>query len=140
MKNLLTLLCLFTLLLTGACKNETKNNQAETEVTETADNLKDGTDYKTFKGEFIYTKEGAVLMGKNFIYGVKMDMMAEILSRQVAPVKVDSNDMVAVVVRGEVGPKEKGAEGWDEILTIKEIVAVNNRPSEADIKIEEKKD
>ena len=140
MKNLLAILCLFALIATGTCKNDTDKTEAEAEVAESGDALKDGTDYKTYKGEFIYTADGAVLMGKNFIYGVEMDMMSEILSRQVAPVKKDSTDMVAVLVRGEVKPKEKGAEGWDEVLTIKEIVAVNNRPSEADIKIEEKKE
>lgn len=139
MKNLLTLLSLIALIAFGACKNDAKP-EAEAEVVEESDKLIEDKDYKTFKGDFIYTKEGAVLMGKNFIYGVEMDLMAEILSRQVAPSKVDTNDMVAVVVRGEVNPKTKGAEGWDEILTIKEIVAVSERPTEADIKIEEKKD
>ena len=139
MKNLLTLLSLIALIAFGACKNDAKP-EAEAEVVEESDKLIENKDYKTFKGDFIYTKEGAVLMGKNFIYGVEMDLMAEILSRQVAPSKVDTNDMVAVVVRGEVNPKAKGAEGWDEILTIKEIVAVSERPTEADIKIEEKKD
>jgi len=140
MKKLLTILCLIALVAFGACKNENNNSEAVVEETEETDKLIDSTDFKTFKGDFIYTKEGAVLMGKDFIYGVKMDMLAEILSRQVAPAQTDSNDMVAVVVRGEVNPKAKGDEGWEEVLTIKQIVAVSDRPSEADIKIEEKKD
>jgi hypothetical protein len=46
--------------------------------------------------------------------------------------------MVPVIVKGTVAEKAEDQEGWDEILTIMEIVSVSNTPSEADIKIEEK--
>ena len=46
--------------------------------------------------------------------------------------------MVEVIVYGIVEPKPEGQEGWDEILTIKEIVSVSETPSPADIKLEDK--
>ena len=63
--------------------------------------------------------------------------MASKLAEQVAPVKNDEFDMVEVVVKGVVTPKSEEDDGWDEILTIKEIVSVSDKPSPADIKFEE---
>lgn len=138
MKQLATIFTLMALISFGACKNDkTETKEAVVEQIEEKDGLMNGT-YKTYKGEYIYVADGAVLKGSNFIYGVKMDTMATILARQVEPAKVEEFDMVPVVVRGVVNPKPAGAEGWDEILTIKEIVAVSDTPAEADIKIEEK--
>tara|TARA_R110002072_G_scaffold85225_1_gene192978 strand:- start:58415 stop:58789 length:375 start_codon:yes stop_codon:yes gene_type:complete len=92
-----------------------------------------------YAGEFIYTADAAVLKGSNFIYGVALDEMAEELAKRVKPVKRDEFDMVPVVVKGTLKNKEEGEEGWNEILTITEIVSVSDTPSEADVKIEEKK-
>lgn len=92
-----------------------------------------------YAGEFIYTADAAVLKGSNFIYGVALDEMAEELAKRVNPVKRDEFDMVPVVVKGTLKNKEEGEEGWNEILTITEIVSVSDTPSEADVKIEEKK-
>jgi hypothetical protein len=47
--------------------------------------------------------------------------------------------MVPVIVKGTISKKPEGQEGWDEILTINEIVKVSDTPSEADIKIDAKK-
>lgn len=93
-----------------------------------------------FEGEFIYIDDGAVLKGDTFIYGVTLDDMAKELKDKVAPIKKDDYDMVAVVVKGIVEKKAEGADTWDEILTITEIVSVSDTPSEADIKIEDKKE
>ena len=92
-----------------------------------------------YAGEFIYTADAAVLKGSNFIYGVALDEMAEELAKRVKPVKRDEFDMVPVVVKGTLKNKVEGEEGWNEILTITEIVSVSDTPSEADVKIEEKK-
>lgn len=94
---------------------------------------------QSYSGEFLYFADAAVLKGTNFIYGVTLDEMTQELAKQVEPVKKDQYDMVQVTVKGIVSKKEEGAEGWDEIITIKEIISVSNTPSEADIKIEEKK-
>ena len=92
-----------------------------------------------FEGEFIYVADGAVLKGESFIYGVTLDEMATALKEKVASVKKDDFDMVPVVVKGIVNNKAEGTEGWDEVITITEIVSVSDTPSEADIKIEDKK-
>ncbi len=93
-----------------------------------------------FEGEFIYVADGAVLKGDTFIYGVTLDEMATALKDKVAPIKKDDFDMVPVVVKGVVSKKAEGTEGWDEIITITEIVSVSDTPSEADIRIEDKKE
>ena len=107
---------------------------------ETKENTADNQNLKEYKGEFIFTDNAAVLKGNSFIYGVTIDDMAKELAKKVAPVKRDEFDMVLVIVKGTVTKKEEGQEGWDEIITISEIIDVSNIPSEADIKIEEKKD
>mgnify|MGYP006935312866 CR=1 FL=1 len=122
-----------------SCKNseektEMKNTDTEVNVesNETSDNL--------YRGDFIYIADAAVLKGSNFIYGVTLDEMATELAKQVAPVKETEFDMVEVAVKGIITPKPEGQEGWDEILTIKEIVMVSKTPSKIDIKIEDSKE
>jgi hypothetical protein len=107
-----------------ACKNETAKTSNDPQ----------------FEGEFIFVADGAVLKGDRFIYGVTIDEMSEELKERVAPIKNDDYDMVAVVVKGVLKNKAEGTEGWDEVLTITEIVSVSDTPSEADIKIEAKKE
>jgi len=92
-----------------------------------------------YKGDFIYIADAAVLKGNDFIYGVTIDDMATELAKQVKPIQESEFDMVEVVVKGTVKPKPKGQEGWDEILTIKEIVRVSDTPSKIDVKIEDEK-
>jgi len=94
---------------------------------------------KMYKGEFIYMADAAVLKGDTYIFGVKMDEMAAKLGERVALIKNDEFDMVPVIVKGTVAPKEKDQEGWDQILTITEILEVSSAPAKADVKIEDKK-
>ncbi|MGJ8665528.1 MAG: hypothetical protein ACSHW7_04120 [Patiriisocius sp.] len=116
----------------ASCKNnETKVN--EDLVTTANSNL------AVYKGEFIYTADAAVLKGKDFIYGVAIDEKMHELADKVAPVKKDDYDMVPVVVTGTLANKPEGTEGWDEILTIIDIVQVSKTPAKADVKIEDKK-
>lgn len=98
------------------------------------------TEDKIFKGDFIYLADAAVLKGEKFIYGVTLNEMATELSNKVKSVKESEFDMVPVAVKGIISPKPEGQEGWDEIITITEIVMVGNKPSKIDIKIEEKKE
>lgn len=112
-------------LVTFACKNETKS------TTMTSDDPQ-------YQGEFIYIADAAVLKGDNFIYGVELDDMAMELAEQVKPVKKEDMDMVPVVVKGILKNKAAGEEGWDQIITITEIVSVSDAPSPADVKIEDK--
>ena len=121
-----------------ACKSDTKETQDTNN--ETTENIVDAnSNVKQFRGEFIYLEDGAVLKGGSFIYDVAINDMAEELKNRVAPVKKDTYDMVPVIVKGTIAEKEAGADGWDEILTITEIVDVSKTPAEADIKIEDNK-
>jgi hypothetical protein len=83
--------------------------------------------------------DAAVLKGDTYIFGVKMDEMAAKLGERVAPIKKDEFDMVPVIVKGTITHKEKDQEGWDQILTITEILEVSPVPAKADVKIGEKK-
>lgn len=103
-----------------------KNN----ENTESAEN------FQEIKAEFIFLDDAAVLKGSDFIYGVKIDDMAKELAERVQPVKIEDYDMVPVVIKGVVTEKAKDAEGWDQIVTIKEIIRVGSKPSQPDVKLE----
>ena len=98
------------------------------------------SDDPQYDGEFIYVDGGAVHKGDTFIYGVTLDEMSEYLKEKVAPIKKDNFDMVPVTVKGTLSKKAEEAEGWDEILTITEIVSISDTPSEADIKIQDNKE
>ena len=126
----------FLSIVTFSCKNKEEK---------TPETVSDGVEInisedKIFKGDFIYLADAAVLKGDKFIYGVTLDEMATELSNKVKSVKESDFDMVPVAVKGIVSKKPEGQEGWDEILTITEIVMVGNKPSKIDIKIEEKKE
>ncbi|MDC8002609.1 hypothetical protein POV27_00970 [Aureisphaera galaxeae] len=134
MKRSLLLLTFALAAVLFSCKNGEEKTAAQEETPKLLEN-----EYSMYSGEFIYLDDGAVLKGNNFIYGVALDEMAEELAKRVAPVKNEEFDMVPVVVKGILNKKAAGDEGWDEVLTIKEIVTVSDAPAEADIKIEEKK-
>lgn len=131
MKNIFLLLALA--IATVSCKNTEDKKTEINSSEETAVNT------RTFEGEFLYLADAAVLKGDNFIYGVTIDDTMHQLADQVKSVKQDDFDMVPVIVKGSLSKKAEGAEGWDEIITITEIVNVSKTPSEADIKIEENK-
>ena len=116
-------------ILAFSCKNvEEKKEEVESPKRGT-------TVERTYRGEFIYTPEAAVLSGKSFIYGVKMNDVAKELAARVEAVKQDDYDIVPVAVQGEISKKSEGAEGWDEIITITQIISVSDTPIEADVKI-----
>lgn len=115
-----------------ACKNkEVKTEETDAVMEEVSDN-------NTIEGEFIYIADGAVLKGSNFIYAIALDKKTQELADKVAPVKKDDMDMVPVKVKGTLSPNplfEETGEGWEQMLTITEIVEVGTAPVEADVKI-----
>jgi len=113
MKKILMLLCCVSLL--AACKDSSKNEEAESEVTSDA--------VTEIQAEFIYIQNAAVLKGQSFIYGVVLDEKAEELSQKVKPFKKDQYDMVPVVIKGIVKPNPV-KDGWKEVVEIKDIVKV----------------
>ena len=126
MKQLLLIFALSAAII--SCKNSEEKTAEDT------------SDMPSYTGEFIYLEDAAVLKGDTFIYGVTLDDKASELAKKVAPVQSSEFDMVEVVVKGVVGPKPDGTDGWDEFITIKEIVSVSDKPSPADIKFEEKEE
>jgi hypothetical protein len=122
-----------------SCKN-TEEKQAEGVATSVADeaSIATGETLDNHRGDFLFMEDAAVLKGDNFIYGVTINEMSKELAKQVESIKEDEFTMVPVFVRGFVKTKPIGADGWDEILTITEILNVSLIPAKEDIKIEEK--
>jgi len=94
-------------------------------------------DCDSFTGDFLYVDNTAILKGKDFIYGVALDSKAEALAEQVEPIKKESYDMVEVTVKGVLSKKPENQKGWEEILSIKEILTIADEVSEADILIQQ---
>jgi len=136
MKKIFLLLLLSVTVL--SCNNTKKETEKENEgktASATDENV------KTYRGEFIYTDDAAVLKGNNFIYGVTIDDKSQELADKVSGIKKDPYDMVPVIVTGEVkpNPKAETEEVWEEVITIKDILHVSEKPAKNDIKLEEKK-
>ena len=128
------ILITFLSIVSFSCKEEIKTSKekdSKVALNSAEENL--------YRGDFIFLKDAAVLKGDNFIYGVSIDELSKQLAERVKEVKVSDFDMVPVAVKGKISQKQEGQEGWDEILTITEIVLVGNSPSKIDVKIEEKK-
>ncbi|MBT4918495.1 MAG: hypothetical protein P8H34_01810 [Flavobacteriaceae bacterium] len=128
------ILITFLSIVSFSCKEEiktSKEKESKVALNSAEENL--------YRGDFIFLKDAAVLKGDNFIYGVSIDELSKQLAERVKEVKVSDFDMVPVAVKGKISQKQEGQEGWDEILTITEIVLVGNSPSKIDVKIEEKK-
>lgn len=119
MKKLNLLLCIgvFVSGFLFSCKSDSKEKDVEKDSTIVVED-----DLKTFHGEFIDVDTAAVLNGKNFIYGVKMNDHAKNLIKQADSLKKDEYDVVNIVVKGKLEPNDK--EGWEEILTINSIEKV----------------
>jgi len=117
-----------------SCKKDIATNQKKESKIEL-----DSSEEKVYRGDFIFLEDAAVLKGDKFIYGVTIDDLSKQLADKVKVVKSSDFDMVPVAVKGNVSQKLEGQEGWDEILTITEIVIVGSKPSKIDVKIEEKK-
>lgn len=107
----------------ASCKNAETNSSCE--------------DCETFTGDFLYLDDAAVLKGDSFIYAVQMDSQAEALAKKTDLIKKDAYDMVEVTVKGILTKRAENEEGWDEILSIKEIITIADEPSEADILIQQ---
>ncbi|WP_438961792.1 component of SufBCD complex [Nonlabens sp.] len=122
-------LCLIAI-TTIACKNQEKPS-GEVEPVSTVEVVEDKN---TFKGEFIYLSDAAVLTTKNEIYAVRIDDKMHELNDLATPLKKTTFDMVNVVIKGEVVPnplKLETGEGWEEMIIIKEIKEVTPASSAA---------
>lgn len=114
-----SLLLIIVSLLIFSCKNE-KSQSSDGETT-------------LIRGEFILIDDAGVIKGKDFIYGVVIDDIANELNNKVKPLQREEYDMVPVVIKGIV--KKNEDEGWPEVIEIKEIVGVSEPTSELPTKI-----
>ncbi len=94
------------------------------------------TSYEVIEGEFIYLVDAAIIKGDSFIYGVALDDKMRELATIVKPLQRDEYDMVPVIIKGIINPKPTNEEGWDYIVTIKEIVEVKAPTADTSIKLE----
>ena len=74
-------------------------------------------------GEFLFYDNNAVLNTGSEIYGVVVDDKLHKLHAQVAPIQKDSFDMLQVYIKGVIS-KNPNAEGWPEVITIKDMDSV----------------
>lgn len=131
----LSMFLLVTLFL-FSCKNvEEKKQELDIPVVEEVALETESEISGVLHGEYIYTPEAAVFTGKTFIYGVELNDLARELAARVDAVKKDDYDIVPVSIQGKITKKPEGSEGWDEIITITQIISVSDTPIEADVKI-----
>ena len=78
---------------------------------------------ESITGEYLFYGNNAVLNTGSEIYGVVVDDKLHKLHAQVAPIQKDSFDMVQVYIKGLIS-KNPNAEGWPEVITIKDIDSV----------------
>jgi len=105
------------IIVLNSCKSDSKDKSKSNNSNDTVK-----SQFETYHGEFIDVDTAAVLNGKSFIYGVKIDEQAKDLMQQVDAIKKDDYDVIKVIVKGELHPNPE--EGWDEILTIKSIDSI----------------
>ncbi|MCB0464226.1 MAG: hypothetical protein KDC78_00935 [Aequorivita sp.] len=115
-----------------SCKNSEEKNKETNETT-----VESVGKIQTYKGDFINSDGALVLMGPNYIYGVKRDMLSEGLSKQVEAIKKNDYDMVGVIVKGIVSKNTDKESEWEEEITIKEIMRVDDKPAKIDIQLNE---
>ncbi|HLS30114.1 MAG TPA: hypothetical protein VK021_04600 [Flavobacteriaceae bacterium] len=135
MKKSLFVLSLIALVFTG-CKNEKKQSEsteeddtvAPTEEKSTEIIKKDSDGNTVLIGDFIYSDGAAVINGKDFIYGIVLDSMANVLTEKVKPIKQDEYDMIPVAIKGKIKPNPK-KDGWDEVVEITKIINISKSKS-----------
>ena len=79
---------------------------------------------EVLQGDYVYVADAAVLRGENFVYGVKQDSVAMLLSDKVSVLKSDDFEMIPVRVKAKILANPR-LEGWDEIIEIKEILEIS---------------
>lgn len=112
-----------------SCKEKLNSN------TTSAVTSKDAPQLRTFKGEFIYLADAAVLKVDNIMYSVEIDEKMHQLQTIIAPKKSNEFDMIEVIIKGEVKARPTGEEGWPHIITIKEIVKILDKTGDEPIQI-----
>jgi len=116
MKKLFGLLILSLVLF--SCQDEDRKELMDKTQTE-----KVPDSIQVLEGEFVYSADAAVMRGENFVYGVTLDSMSQVLSDKIAPLKSDDFEMIPVTIKAQIKPNI-GREGWEEMIEIIEIIEV----------------
>ncbi len=98
------------------------DEQKELNTEPVTSNVQDSLE--VLQGDYVYVADAAVLRGENFVYGVKQDSVAMLLSEKVSDLKSDDFEMIPVRVRAKIMANPR-LEGWDEIIEIKEILEIS---------------
>ncbi|TBW27876.1 hypothetical protein [Gramella sp. KN1008] len=124
MKRLLVLLLSIAFL--SACQDEDRKDlMTQPEAEKIPDSI------QVLKGEIIFGTQSAVIRGEDFVYGVTIDSISEILSGKVDSLKKDDFDMVPVTVKAKIIPNP-ARDGWEEIIEIREIIEVSKTENVSD--------
>ncbi|MDT0685350.1 hypothetical protein [Autumnicola psychrophila] len=116
MKKLLSLFAILIIMI--SCQDEERQEiVTEHEVEKVEDSI------PTLTGEFIYVSDAGVFRGRDFVYGVKIDSMAQVLADEVQPYKKEDFDMVKVKIKGKIQPGRR-QDGWKEVIEIREILEI----------------
>ena len=119
MKNVFLILCLIAFI---ACKSDKKEKVTEI--------VKEITEFKILKGEYLYYSDVAILQTPTEVFGVILDEKSKELNTKVASFKVQDTDMVPVEIKAELISKPANEEGWPFRVKIVEILNVTKQLSE----------
>ena len=115
------LLLISVLLFAVGCENE-QEKQPEMEVAEKVEDS-----IQVYQGNFIAVGNSAVLKGDKFVYQVKMDSMATILTDSLVSYKSNENSIVPIKVKGQV-KDNKQATGYSKEIEITEVIDIMAKP------------
>ncbi len=119
------LILLLSLFIFTACGDDSREDEVEEAIPAVA---KDSL--TVIEAEFIHLADAAVLKGRSFIYGVELDSVGRELANKVEPLKRDEFEMIPVKVRAKI-IKNPGQNGWDELVQIREILEIPEKPSDS---------
>ncbi|MDT0555422.1 hypothetical protein [Patiriisocius hiemis] len=120
-------------LLVTSCNQKAENNKAEelTVIEQTKDTItntqKTYSTHLKFAGEYYKSNEQAIFKTEYFTFSIIENEMAKELDEKIQKHKKDEFDFVPVVVRGKISKKNKDEEGWEQKITVSEIISVGEK-------------
>ena len=119
MKKFLFLISIF--LILSACDNEPEKQPEKELASEVVDSI------QVYQGSFISVGKSAVLKGDKFIYQVKMDSVANILTDTLSTYQADENNIIPIKIKGKVLDNLKGI-GYSQEIEITEVLDIMAKP------------
>ena len=119
MKKILLLISIFCISL--ACDNEPEKQPTQELASEAVDSI------QVYQGSFISVGKSAVLKGDKFIYQVKMDSLASILTDSLNAYQANANGIIPIKIKGKVLDNLKGI-GYSQEIEITEVLDIMAKP------------